>query len=81
MGQNFITSLKRPFYLAGQNVQSITFLIGEQWTKIMLTGCPVDKEGSVVVALTPEQAREIARDLLGNADKDQLKIGRLMHGQ
>jgi len=73
MGQNFSLDInKQPFYLAGQKVDALTFVVGEQWLKISLCNCPV-KDGSVVVRLLPEQARTIAREMLASADKDQVK--------
>lgn len=81
MGQNFVTSLKQPFYLAGKKVDAVRFNIGAEYTKICLnrTLDEVDTEGAVNITLTPQQAREIAWDLLANADKDQVKL-KLMTG-
>jgi hypothetical protein len=74
MGQNFSIDInKQPFYLAGRKVEAVRFVVGTQWLKINLTGCAVDNEGSVEVRLLPEQARHIARELLANADKDQVR--------
>jgi hypothetical protein len=76
MPSNFITSLKQPFYLAGRRVDAVRFNIGRGYTKIVLNRSldEVDAEGAVNIALTPQQAREIAWDMLANADKDQLQM-------
>jgi len=64
---------KRPFYLAGQKVEAVKFMIGQQGLQIGVAGCAVDENNAVVVQLLPEQARTIARELMNNADKDQVK--------
>jgi hypothetical protein len=75
MPSNFVIDLaKQPFTYAGKPIFGIMFVVGDQWTLIRIAGCPVDQHGNVHYHTTPEQAREIARDLLNNADKDQAKF-------
>jgi hypothetical protein len=64
---------KRPFYLAGQKVEAIAFLVGEQRLQMGVRGCAVDTENAVGIQLLPEHARQIARELMNMADKDQVK--------
>lgn len=64
---------KRPFYLAGQKVEAIAFVVGSQRLKMGVSGCAVDGENAVGIQLLPEHARAIARELMNMADKDQVK--------
>ncbi len=85
MPSNFAANiLKQPFYLAGQKVEAVRFNIGREFTKIVLNRSldEVDREGAVNIALTPQQARAIGRDLIANADKDEIrwKVGDNHHG-
>ena len=64
---------KQPFYLAGRKIGGVAFLVGRHWLKISLSNCPVDEDGHVVIQATPQQARNIARELLSYADADQVQ--------
>lgn len=82
MSSHYSTSIKQPFILAGRKVEAVRFNIGAENTKIVLNRSldEVDAEGAVNIALTPQQAREIAWDMLANADKDQIKLHLLAGG-
>lgn len=73
MANHYVADISQPFYLAGRKVSAVTFVVGEEWVKIDLNRCEVDRDGAAVVRMLPEQARQLARALLANADKDQVK--------
>jgi hypothetical protein len=75
MSSNISIDLKKvPFQFARPTISGIMFVVGDRWTKIRIAGCPIDAEGNAIFQTTPEQAREIAKDLLDHADKDQKKL-------
>lgn len=77
MPQNIVESFKKPFIFAGQKVESVTFQVGERFTKIDgLYGAPV-RDGSVIIQCSPRFMREVAQDMIAQADAAEriLKAG------
>jgi hypothetical protein len=64
---------KMPFYLAGQKIDGLMFVVGPAHLKLSLTGVAVE-QGTALVNMTPAQAREIGYWFIARADQDQRQL-------